>query len=437
MPLNFLKTLDADDIFISYSRSDGEAYLTGLEAALSSRGFSCFMDRLGTDAGPVPPETLYRKIRLCKTLVLLATPGALQKPENITPELEKFARANGTSRIIAVSFDGGAQFAAVPADWEPFVGGKARQREDPQTLTTGQPSEETVKQIAKTSDYMKSKDRLRKYRNRALVVLAGLVLLSSGAGGFAWLQLRSTDEALRRAGEATDRADAEQARAAQKTQEAQAAQADADRAKDEAKKQKEIADLATADAKAKTKLAEDAAREAEAASARARAAQDMAVRQQAIAAARSDANRAQTLMRRRPEEASRSLKVAADSMHKSVSARFHSLEADTALRESLALTPRLYGSRPFASGEEAHDVNVFETGRPDDEIALLRHDGSISAVAFSEGGRYVATASYSRSLVGGKPTSPVRVWPLQPGELLAKARVRLDDLRRNKLWLNR
>ncbi|HEX8147088.1 MAG TPA: hypothetical protein VF591_07920 [Pyrinomonadaceae bacterium] len=359
MPLNFLKTLDADDIFISYSRLDGEAYLTGLEAALSSRDFSCFTDKLGTDAGRVPPETLYRKIGLCKTLVLLATPGALKKPENITPELVKFSGANGTSRIIAVSFDRGGQLDAFPAEWDPLVGGKARQREDPQALTTGQPSEEAVKQIVRASSYMKSKDRLRKYRNRALLVLAALVLLSAGAGGLALYQLRSAGEALRRAGEATERANTEQARAELKTKEAQAAQAEAERAEAEAKKQKDIADTATADAKAKTKIAEDAARAAVEASARALAEQRRAVRQQTIAAARSDANRAQTLMRQRPEEASRSLKVAVESMNKSVSARFHSLEADTALRESLALTPRLYDSRLFASGEEAHDVGAY------------------------------------------------------------------------------
>ena len=37
MAFNFLKSLDADDIFISYSREDGSAYLTGLDAALSAR----------------------------------------------------------------------------------------------------------------------------------------------------------------------------------------------------------------------------------------------------------------------------------------------------------------------------------------------------------------------------------------------------------------
>ncbi|HEX8335904.1 MAG TPA: toll/interleukin-1 receptor domain-containing protein, partial [Pyrinomonadaceae bacterium] len=128
---NFLKSLDADDIFISYSRRDGSAYLTGLDAALSKRGFSCFTDKRGTAAGRLPPKTLYRKVRNCKTLVLLASPGAQERSENITPELETFAEHNGTARIICVSFDAGVPFDDFPDFWERFVVGKAREREAP------------------------------------------------------------------------------------------------------------------------------------------------------------------------------------------------------------------------------------------------------------------------------------------------------------------
>src|SRR5258707_15741063 len=109
MAFSFLNNLDADDIFISYSREDGEPYLKGLDATLSARGFSCFTDRRGTDAGRLPPKTLFRKIRLCKTLVLLATPGALKEPENIAPEAKEVAEANGTARIVRVSVRRGAE----------------------------------------------------------------------------------------------------------------------------------------------------------------------------------------------------------------------------------------------------------------------------------------------------------------------------------------
>jgi type II secretory pathway pseudopilin PulG len=216
MALKFLQSLDADDIFISYSRRDGAAYLTGLDAALSARGFSCFTDKRGTDAGRLPPETLYRKVKACKTLVLLASPGALERPENITPELKEFAEANGTSRIVCLSFDRDTEFAEFPETWMPFVVGKAHEREDLETLKTGKPSETIINNVAAASDYMKSKDRLRKYRNRALYVLAFLVVAIAVAAVLAGVMFR-------RAAAATVKAAAETERAASATREAQAA----------------------------------------------------------------------------------------------------------------------------------------------------------------------------------------------------------------------
>src|ERR1700749_3782626 len=124
MALKFLQTLGADDVFISYSRDDGEPYLKGMQAALSARGFSCFSDRLGTEAGEKPPDSLFEKVRSCKTLVLLGTPCAIDSPENITPELDEFAKVNGTARIICVSFDRGTQFTPFPKSWHAYAVGK-------------------------------------------------------------------------------------------------------------------------------------------------------------------------------------------------------------------------------------------------------------------------------------------------------------------------
>jgi hypothetical protein len=95
-------------------------------------------------------------------------------------------------------------------------------------------------------------------------------------------------------------------------------------------------------------LAEAAAQKARAAAGQAKLAQAEAARQQAIADARALANRSGTLLRQHPEEASRSLEYAVASMNKSNGAGFRSVEADTALRESLALIPRLRDSHQGA-----------------------------------------------------------------------------------------
>jgi WD40 repeat protein len=357
MALNFLKSLEADDIFISYSREDGTAYLTGLDAALSKRGFSCFTDKRGTDAGRLPPATLYRKVRLCKTFVLLATPGALSEPENIAPEVTEFANANGTSRIICVSFDADKEFgdwASTP--WYSHVEGKAREREHPNTLKTGEPSEKVVEQIVAASDYMKSKDRLRKYRNRALAGFLCLFAAGLAASGFALYSFRQATLAKNQANAARKDADIQIAKA----------QADIDTARKQAQSDIEQAQrnaqekIAAADALAKTadekRMAAEEQRQA------AEKLRDAANReahlQSTIAYSRSLANHSQRQLRQRPEEVQKSLKSAVDSMKVGLSVGLHPVEADTALRESLALLPRQLSRYAYVKGEATGNVTT-------------------------------------------------------------------------------
>lgn len=380
MTFNFLKTLDADDIFISYSREDGSAYLTGLDAALSARGFSCFTDKRGTDAGRLPPETLFRKIRLCKTLVLLATPGALAEPENIAPEVSEFAEANGTSRIVCVSFDRDAEFADwSQAPWFAQVEGKAREREDPNALKTGEPSPAVVEAVVVASDYMKSKDRLRRYRKRALWVLAWLVVAIVAAALLAGFMFKRAEAATRTANEETNRAERATRDAQAALSQAVGAQGQALTAeliaalsKADADEQKRLAQIASDEAAEKTRLADAATRKADAAETRAATEQARADREQAVADARAKANESETLLRQHPEEVHASLSGAVAAMQKSLDARSHILEADSALRDSLALLPHLRNSFRYA-GHVDHASALSPDGR---YFALLSADAA-------------------------------------------------------------
>jgi WD40 repeat protein len=76
--------------------------------------------------------------------------------------------------------------------------------------------------------------------------------------------------------------------------------------------------------------------------------------------------------------------------------------------------------RYLGIGSEEGVVHVFETARPENEIARLQHDGRVTAIAFSDDGKYVATGSSDESA-----THPLRVWLLQPADLLAEAAARL------------
>lgn len=439
MAFKFLQTLGADDIFISYSREDGEPYLKGMQAALSARGFSCFSDRLGTDAGEKPPDSLYEKVRSCKTLVLLGTPGAIDSPENITPELDEFAKVNGTARIICVSFDRGTQFAPFPQSWHAYAVGKARVRETPAALTTGAPSPDILENVADASNYMKSKDRLRRYRNSALAVLGALAVAIVVAAVIAVFMFRVANAAKLEADAATTRAETEKALAAQATKDAQEAQkaarkaqedadaarteadkqkAEADRQKAEASKQKELAERAAEDARVQTKLAEEATRKAQDAAREAKAAQEEAATQKTVADARRLANHSQVLLRQRPENVEQSLDEAIDAMRMSHGKNMHVLEADTALRDTLAMLPRLRKSHPYPSGsvvalspdglyfatQSENKLSVYEYGSKAEPKVI---DCACTLVALSGGGAYAAAQTEEGlkmfDLKGGKP----------------------------------
>ena len=72
-----LRLLSADDIFISYSRKDAATYALGLADALTKIGFSCFLDRLGTEAATELPPLLLKKLKGCAMLVVVGTDGAI------------------------------------------------------------------------------------------------------------------------------------------------------------------------------------------------------------------------------------------------------------------------------------------------------------------------------------------------------------------------
>src|SRR5262249_34261581 len=72
-------------------------------------------------------------------------------------------------------------------------------------------------------------------------------------------------------------------------------------------------------------------------------------------------------------------------------------------------------------------LHVFETSRPEDEIARLQHTGEVTAIAFSDDSRYVATASSARhpNHLDEEESFPLRIWLLQPADLITEAQGRL------------
>ncbi len=261
-------SLSADDIFISYSRKDANTYAVGLADQLTKRGFSCFFDRLGTDADRNLPPSLIRKIKGCTMLVLVGTDAA-GASKFVTQEIDEFAEANGTSRAVPIDF-GGTLATAV---WYPKIVGIAPESEDAVALLSGNPSATVVNRIEKSFNYVRSKDRLRRYTIGTGVVLMLLVLASVAAAFVAKSQVTQAQlakveadkanveatnskkvatEQERLAVAATENARLAVLKADEETRRAQQAEDDAREAKDqalaaktEANKQRTLADLAS------------------------------------------------------------------------------------------------------------------------------------------------------------------------------------------------
>ncbi|HEY0545225.1 MAG TPA: toll/interleukin-1 receptor domain-containing protein [Pyrinomonadaceae bacterium] len=285
-----------DDIFISYSRYDGGDYVVRLDNELTKKGYSCFTDNKGTDAGEEPPAELYRRVKASKMLIFLGTPGAVLQPEYVAREIKVFAEANGTLRIVPISFDRGeAEIEKWQGTgWWEMVKGKTRVRENRAALKSGAPSPEVVSRIIEMSDYTKNKDRLR--RNIYIALLIFLLLIGGSVVAVGYGVRKAKDaaaQAEKAEQDARDRiltadkkAAQAEADAAQKTKDADEKRQAAETAAGRAQEQTRAAETATQAAEAKRRDAEEKTRAADGLRLEAQA---QATKQQGIAASREKA----------------------------------------------------------------------------------------------------------------------------------------------------
>lgn len=174
-----------DDIFISYARADATAYAMGLADMLTRSGFSCFIDRLGTDANKDLPETLLQKIRDAKMFIVICT-AAANESDAIKKELKEFIDIKKSSRmVIPIVFDK----TALEQEWYHKIGGKAAEFEPEGNLLTGNPLLSTFNRIEKAFTYARSKRRLNQYAIGALIALTILIIASVAASIYAAKQL--------------------------------------------------------------------------------------------------------------------------------------------------------------------------------------------------------------------------------------------------------
>ena len=250
------RSLAADDIFISYTRLDASTYAAGLADELTKKGFSCFIDKLGTDPDKDLPDMLRRKIKSCAMLVVVGTERAATR-QTIADEVKEFLETGRRSSIVPVDF-GGAVYSAT---WYPLVEGIAPEPEkNPEALDDGEPSPSVLSRIEKQFNYTRRNQRLRHAAISTAVLLVLLLLAGVGAGVYARQQIVTANSERARALQARGEAEAAQRDAAAERETALRAKNDADRERANAAEQKVLADKADADARLALGRAAEAAK---------------------------------------------------------------------------------------------------------------------------------------------------------------------------------
>jgi len=215
------RSLAADDIFISYTRLDASTYAAGLADELTKKGFSCFIDKLGTDPNKDLPDMLLRKLKSCAMLVVVGTERAATR-QTIADEVKEFLATGRKSSVVPIDFSG----AIYRASWYSLVEGVAPEPEkNPTALDDGDPSPSVLSRIEKQFNYTRRNQRLRRAATSMAVVFALLLLAGIGAGVYARQQIVLAREARTEADNARSAAISER-QAAQRAKEEAASERD-------------------------------------------------------------------------------------------------------------------------------------------------------------------------------------------------------------------
>jgi hypothetical protein len=93
--VRFLRRLVfGDDIFISYSRSDGVKSAIRLARHLKRHKLTFYLDRLGSRPGRDVPPSIERHVRSATMMVVICTPGAAANPQNMQKEIGWFHKTD-------------------------------------------------------------------------------------------------------------------------------------------------------------------------------------------------------------------------------------------------------------------------------------------------------------------------------------------------------
>ncbi len=166
-----MRFLSGYDFFISYSRQDANTYALKITNYLIEKGYSCYIDKWGTEPGKSLPPKLKMIIKNASILIIVGSPAAA-KSGPISEEIEIFLK---TKRMI-IPVDFGEIRSAV---WWPGIEGLAITEEPAGSLETAMDIGPELKQRIKGSfTYTRQSARIRRflYTGISVSIIAVIVL---------------------------------------------------------------------------------------------------------------------------------------------------------------------------------------------------------------------------------------------------------------------
>lgn len=166
-----MRFLSGYDFFISYSRQDANAYALKITNYLIEKGYSCYIDKWGTEPGKSLPPNLKAIIKNASILIIVGS-SAAAKSGPISEEIEIFLK---TKRMI-IPVDFGEIRSAM---WWPRIEGLAITEEPTESLTTAMDIGSELKHRIKGSfTYTRQSVRIRRflYTGVGVSIIAAIVL---------------------------------------------------------------------------------------------------------------------------------------------------------------------------------------------------------------------------------------------------------------------
>jgi WD40 repeat protein len=322
------------DVFISFALGPPprgtHSYASDLARRLRERDFTVFFSEDEASPGEQLDSTLLKALHRSRILVVIANRGTLQEPRWVRQEVEQFISSHPDRPIIPISIGGALQDTTLTEQtrkWLKFDD-KIWLDEPEDAVAQGIASEELVTRLAMAPAGRSSNV---KWRWVIRAVVAVLVVLTVVAIGF-WIDAKR-----------------QQGIAEKDAVEAKRQQGIADKNAVEAQRQQRIAEVNATEARRQATIAQERQKEAE--------------RERNIAVARQLAAQSEALRVAAPELIERSVLLSIESVQ-----TIPLTEGAQALQKSLSLIPK--------------------------PIALLTqrlHPNSLTALAFSPDGRYLAT----------------------------------------------